>query len=212
GALIIFGSTEFPNGFMTCVGSGTSSGIIAVVQLTVLVELGLFTDLGLVEGGEVRADGGSVGLAEVGVEGQCALVVVPGEGGLAEGCMGAAESGVGARLLAAGADVAGDGEGGGVPYLGIGGAVGGARGFAEAVVWPCLQVAVTGVAGQGKGVPVVLGGSVGLTEGGVDDAQVVQHVGLAGPVTDLPESPQCPLVVVDGLLAPVLAVPDQAEA
>jgi len=167
---------------------------------------------GLFEGVEACVGVVGFGLAEVGVEGQRVLVVVAGEGGLAERGVDAAEAGVGARLLAAGADVAGDAEGGGVPVACLGGAIGGVGGFAEAVECPCLQVAVTGVAGQGEGLLVVVGGLVGPTEAGVDDAEAVQRVGLTGPVADLLEQFQGLLVLTSGLHMPALALPDQAQA
>ena len=134
----------------------------------------------VVEGGEVGADLVGFGQAEVGVEGQGVLVVLAGEGGVAEGAVGVAEAGVGAGLLVAVADVGGDGVGGGVVGEGVGGAAGGVGGFAEAVERPGFAVPVAGLAEDGQGLLVVLGGLGGLAEAGVQGAEAVQRPGFAG--------------------------------
>jgi hypothetical protein len=102
--------------------------------------------------------------AEVGVEGQGVLVVLAGAGRVVEGVVGAAEAGVGAGLLVTGADVDGDGEGGGV----VGEGVCGVGGFAEAVERPGFVVSLAGLAEDSQGLLVMLGGPGGLVEAGVE--------------------------------------------
>jgi hypothetical protein len=89
--------------------------------------------------GECGADLVGFGDAELGEQGQCLVPVVAGLVRLADGVVGVGEAVVGAGLLIRVADVAGEGQGGGVRGGGLVGFAAGVQGSPRplsAAAWP----------------------------------------------------------------------------
>src|SRR4030081_38347 len=174
--------------------------------------LSLVTSWGLVvEGGEVGTDIGALGDAQVGVDVECLLPVVPGLLLIPEFPVGVADAVMGAGLFRALADLAGNAECLVVMTHGPGQLASRSGRFTQLVEHAHFEVAGTDVTGNREGLSWVRDGLVIAPQPPVDVAKVAQRKPLGGAHPDLTANGQRLLVMLDGLVIATQLLVDAAE-
>jgi hypothetical protein len=131
-------------------------------------------------GGEVSADLISLGRVEIGVESERFLPVPERRAGVVCGVVAAGEAVVGASLLVFVAEVAAQGERGGVLCTGVAGLAGGQKKLTQAVERLGLPRSVAGFAKQGQGAAACAAAATRFARSASSHARAAARWSVAG--------------------------------